>query len=1148
MALTNAQIQRKFKQIDLEIDRLKAVRRSLEDRINYTSGRATPVSVNRAPATSHNSLSDVTPSQHHAPVTVSDTSSIDLSLSGQQVSGVVLPAGVDHDSLLNFVTNKHIDHTAVSFTAGDGLDGGGDISANRTFDVDVTDFIGYGLTETSNDIDLDLTITPTWTGSHTFQSDIQLDADLNFVGAQSITTTAGSLTITPATDLLLNPQGDDVIFSNWAASKSLSSDDYVSQTTGWGISYGSSGGHADFRSMYADEMHVQSFTADVNAALAGGLTITKSRARLSRVFTIPNTGSTATLYLEDLEGWDNTAVFVANDYVKLQVIDTSGGGLVVSNVYGQVTGYSDLSGGEQSWMFTTTTTGYSSAETVNAGSIAMSYGQTGSGSTGVWEATVLDAAGAPYSQVQTWDTVTGGEPSNFTTHVRLGNLDGITGVGLEYGLWAGQDTTSKYLLLSDTNFEVHGLDLSMYDGATQTVSIGADGNAWWGEDSTNKTLQLTTTGTNVGDVEIGDYSANRGILYDHSADQLLISGGIISGNGIGFVATDVSLHVPFNSQGYQVNTNGHLGQKPTTETATNGSPASQFNLGSIRISEAVTNIVRNPIAGSTYGYAAHNSTITIASDPYIGENCFDVVATGTSDPAVHFYVANSIVAGDSYTASAVIKAKTTADVGRTARIYLLEATTGYPRTTQTVTLTSEYQEFHVTHTIVNSVSATDIFRLYIATGDGVTDAIGDAVRVDAVQVTKTAYQIPFLYGDMNGASWTGTAHNSTSSITATELLYRNPLEPQRGSILAWVQIPEEHHASYFTIVEGADNATDNMIWLYYDARSGQPNQWTLRLQRGGVSELSSVSTGTVSTKGRHHIAATWDETNLMIYYDGALMDTAVNSYPLSETGDIFAVGKNIISGNYLNGYLSDLTIAKRAYTVDEVAAIYASDTPITVRNSPHEFMAIGDDNAKVWLNENGLFATDNDNNPSFALINADSVSWNSETLNTRDVLLGDNSANKANILFDASTGKLNFRGGTTTQAYIDTDGSFVTGGGDVTLNTNGLRFATASTYEDTKSIQWYDETNSGYLAQINAVGQRASGMFPDVMYFKIYDPISSTYVTPLELQSKNTVVNYNLDVSSRTKTATLNISAIPTSSSGLSSGDVWNNSGTLKIV
>lgn len=49
----------------------------------------------------------------------------------------VSEASIDHDALLNFVANEHIDHSAVTLTAGDGLSGGGDITASRTFDVDI---------------------------------------------------------------------------------------------------------------------------------------------------------------------------------------------------------------------------------------------------------------------------------------------------------------------------------------------------------------------------------------------------------------------------------------------------------------------------------------------------------------------------------------------------------------------------------------------------------------------------------------------------------------------------------------------------------------------------------------------------------------------------------------------------------------------------------------------------------------------------------------------------------------------------------------------------------------------------------------------------------------------------------------------------
>lgn len=46
---------------------------------------------------------------------------------------------VDHDALLNFVSNEHIDHSSVSINtnADSGLSGGGDITASRTLEVDI---------------------------------------------------------------------------------------------------------------------------------------------------------------------------------------------------------------------------------------------------------------------------------------------------------------------------------------------------------------------------------------------------------------------------------------------------------------------------------------------------------------------------------------------------------------------------------------------------------------------------------------------------------------------------------------------------------------------------------------------------------------------------------------------------------------------------------------------------------------------------------------------------------------------------------------------------------------------------------------------------------------------------------------------------
>lgn len=75
---------------------------------------------------------------------------------------------------------------------------------------------------------------------------------------------------------------------------------------------------------------------------------------------------------------------------------------------------------------------------------------------------------------------------------------------------------------------------------------------------------------------------------------------------------------------------------------------------------------------------------------------------------------------------------------------------------------------------------------------------------------------------------------------------------------------------------------------------------------------------------------------------------------------------------------------------------------------------------------------------TFLSIFTNAQTYNSESIDAGDVLIGDNSASKANILWDKSEGRLKFRGGTATQAYIDTNGRVAAGGGKVWLNADGL--------------------------------------------------------------------------------------------------------------
>ena len=93
-------------------------------------------------------------------VFVASANGIDVSTGGVAVvaadatisvttSGVAaVPGQIDHDSLLNFVANEHVDHSSVTLTAGNGLTGGGDITTSRSFAVGA----GDGITVNADDV------------------------------------------------------------------------------------------------------------------------------------------------------------------------------------------------------------------------------------------------------------------------------------------------------------------------------------------------------------------------------------------------------------------------------------------------------------------------------------------------------------------------------------------------------------------------------------------------------------------------------------------------------------------------------------------------------------------------------------------------------------------------------------------------------------------------------------------------------------------------------------------------------------------------------------------------------------------------------------------------------------------------------------
>jgi hypothetical protein len=120
------------------------------------------------------------------------------------IDKLVTSTNIDHNGTTNYDANKHIDHTAVSVSAGTGLTGGGTIAANRTISLDIP-----GLTaDTTPDSSADYVVT--YDASATTHKKVLLS---NLPGGTGSSTFLG-LTDTPSS---YSGQGGKVVAVNSGA-------------------------------------------------------------------------------------------------------------------------------------------------------------------------------------------------------------------------------------------------------------------------------------------------------------------------------------------------------------------------------------------------------------------------------------------------------------------------------------------------------------------------------------------------------------------------------------------------------------------------------------------------------------------------------------------------------------------------------------------------------------------------------------------------------------------------------------------------------------------------------------------------------------------------------------------------------------------
>ena len=94
-------------------------------------------------------------------LTVSGGTGVATTGSGNAITINTVDSEIDHDSLNNYSSDKHVAHTNITLTAGAGLtaNSGGNIAASRSFDIGA----GTGITVNTNDVAVDTSVIATKT-------------------------------------------------------------------------------------------------------------------------------------------------------------------------------------------------------------------------------------------------------------------------------------------------------------------------------------------------------------------------------------------------------------------------------------------------------------------------------------------------------------------------------------------------------------------------------------------------------------------------------------------------------------------------------------------------------------------------------------------------------------------------------------------------------------------------------------------------------------------------------------------------------------------------------------------------------------------------------------------------------------------------
>ncbi len=343
-----------------------------------------------------------------------------------------------------------------------------------------------------------------------------------------------------------------------------------------------------------------------------------------------------------------------------------------------------------------------------------------------------------------------------------------------------------------------------------------------------------------------------------------------------------------------------------------------------------------------------------------------------------------------------------------------------------------------------------------------------------------------IIGSTHTATWTGTPHLSTSTVTPAPVNYASDsnIDPYSGTVMVWVKPYNRLNVRWVQM----RSTLDNTHYLQLGTNSGGV---LFGRMSGSATGNTSVSSNVTVVAGQwYHVAITYTPKLVTLYVNGQTGSTPGTtwSYVPTEpykpgTADVLQL---LPTGSAI---VDDFVTTNDVLDAGMIRSIYESDAPVFAESSVFSFRATP--KGLVWADEEGFWMKDDLGNHAFGIFGATGYTktWGGVTMSVGDVVIGRNQGGSNYIWWDASAGTLTVKGAITIQAGSSGIGAFTDAGALATANNldgvpDGSTYKRTTTNEKTGAGYGFTGLNSAGALKTYAVpgsalgtGARAAGLW-----------------------------------------------------------------------